>query len=113
MRIVSVLIAALALSAAAAAQGLTLLEGATVNALDVVVLDETDPAGSGTVLLQGIELMPIEIAGRSATMELQTDRARRIVRNGLPRIELPGGGRLFQYRRASGQFWGYLLVPPD
>src|SRR5262247_2079232 len=104
MRIVSVLIAALALSAGAAAQGLTLLEGAAANALDVVVLDESNPAGAGTVLLPGIELVPIEITGRSATMDLQTDRARRIVRNGLPRIELPGGGRLFQYRRAGGQF---------
>ncbi|MBK8097472.1 MAG: hypothetical protein IPK26_10210 [Planctomycetes bacterium] len=94
-------------------QGLTLLEGAAPTALDVRVLDENNPTGTGTLLLTGVQILDIERAGRTADEELRADIARRTVRNGFIRIELPGGGRLFRYQRSAGQMFGFLLVPAD
>lgn len=95
------------------AQGIALLEGQATSSLDLRVLDEFNPSAPGTVVMQQLEIMPIEITGRTLVQELQTDRPRLAVRNGLSRIELPGGGRLFHYRRQAGAFWGYLWVPAD
>ena len=92
------------------AQGVTLLEGSSPTSLDVRILNEHD-LGTSSLLLQGIEVQPIEITGRTSQEWLQTDRGRRVERHGLLRIELPDGSRLFQYSRQAGQVWGYLLVP--
>lgn len=92
-----------------AAQTITLAEGSPA-ALTILTLPEANPNAPDTVVLQGVELLPIEITGRTLAQELEPTRSRRIVRHGIARVELPGGGRLFRYRRAGGQFWGFLHV---
>jgi len=99
--------------ATASAQGITLIEGAASTSLSVVTLDENHLAAAPTVLLQDVEFVPLETTGRTVVQELQTEHSRRIERAGLARVELPGGGRLFEYERLAGAFWGYLFVPAD
>ena len=105
------LLAALFLAAPSLAQSLTFVEGHSLVALDVHVLEEGKVGIDSTMLLQDIEILPIEMTGRSASQELRTDVARRDLRQGLYRLELPGSSRLFEYRRLGGLQWGYLLVP--
>lgn len=93
-------------------QGVTILEGPDPASLDVRILNEQALATS-TLLLQSIEVRPIEITGRTSQEWLQTDRGRRVERHGLLRIELPDGGRIFHYSRQAGQIWGYLMVPTN
>jgi hypothetical protein len=100
-------------SAAALPQGIALLEGPDSAHLSLRVLDELQPSAPGTVLLQNLEVVPIEMTGRTVMQELLGEGTRRMVRDGMARIELRGGGRLFQYRRQAGLSWGYLLVPAD
>jgi len=104
-------LAGLLLSVPTLAQGLVFLEGRTPTNLDVRVVDEGQiGSGSGTTLLQGIEVMPIEITGRRASQDIDSSLARIETRDGIRRVELPGIGRLLQYRRQGGLFWGYLLA---
>ncbi len=98
--------------AALPAQVLTFAEGAP-GALQIVSVAESAPNGGDTVVLVDVELLPIEIAGRTLAMETETARSRRVDRDGLERVELPQGGRLFRYRRQAGAFWGFLCVLPD
>lgn len=97
---------------AASAQQLTFAEGAP-GAMQITAVPEAAPLSAPTVVLQNIELLGIETTGRTLARELDGTRSRRTVENGLERIELPGGGRLFQYRRNGGQFWGFLHVAAD
>lgn len=94
------------------AQTITLAEG-TPTSLRISTVAESDPNGAETVVLQDAELLPIEMTGRTLAHELDPSRSRRIERNGIVRLELPGGGRLFRYRRAGGLFWGFLHVAVD
>src|SRR5262245_16820826 len=104
-------LAGLLLSVPALAQGLVFLEGRTPPNLDARLVDESQiGTGSGTTLLQGIEVMPIEITGRKASQDVDGSLTRIEIRDGIARVELPGIGRLLQYRRQGGQFWGYLLA---
>ncbi len=104
--------AGLVLSVPMAAQGLVVLEGATPTSLTVTILDESQLAsGIGTTLLQGVEVLPIEITGRRASQDLDGTTARIDTRNGVQRVELPGIGRILAYRRQAGTMFGYLFVP--
>jgi hypothetical protein len=94
------------------AQTVTFAEGAA-NALQIVTVAESNPNGGDTVVLQNVEFLPIEITGRTRARELDPSRSRRTVTNGIERVELPGGGRLFRYKRNAGQFWGFLHVAAD
>lgn len=94
------------------AQTITLAEG-TATSLQIVTLPETNPNAPDTVVLQVVELLPIEIAGRTLAMGNDVTSSRRVVRHGIARVELPQGGRLFRYRRAGGQFWGFLHIAAD
>lgn len=96
-----------------AAQALTFVEGDSAASLNVFVLPENKTGVDTNLLLEGIELLPIEMAGRRASQELETGIARRDQRQGFYRIELPGGRRLFEYRRNGGLTWGYLYVPAN
>lgn len=96
--------------AAVLAQGLTVVDGPTMQSLDVHVWPQAGTSGNATLLLQGVEFLPIEISGRGGSQELKIDAARRETRNGITRIELPGGRRIFAYSRLGGLFHGYLLV---
>lgn len=95
-----------------AAQTLTFAEG-TPGALSIVSVAESDPNGGDTVVLSGLELLPIEMTCRTLAQEADPTRSRLLDRNGLTRIELPGGGRLFRYRRDGGQFYGFLRIAAD
>jgi hypothetical protein len=92
------------------AQSITFVEGASPLSLDVHILSQGGVATDTTLLMQGVEFLPIEMSGRVASQDLQTDAARREERNGMTRLELPGGRRVFAYRRNGGQTWGFLLV---
>jgi hypothetical protein len=100
---------AISLALPLAAQTITLAEG-TATSLTIVTVPEANPTAPDTVVLQGVELLPLEITGRTLAQELDVTRSRRVVRQGIARVELPGGGRLFRYRRGAGQFWGFLHV---
>ena len=104
------LTATLACLAQMPGQGVTLLEGSNTTSLSVRILNEQQ-LGLSSLLLQNITIQPIEITGRTSQEWLQTDRSRRVEHNGLLRIELPDGGRIFHYSRQNDLFWGYLLVP--
>lgn len=102
----------LVLSMPVLAQGLVVLEGASTTNLNVRILEESQLASAAsTLLLQGIEVQPIEITGRRASQELDGTVPRVETRSGIRRVELPGIGRLLAYKRQGGTFWGYLLVP--
>lgn len=95
------------------AQSLALLEGCTPQDLALRVVAESQPDGPGAVVVRHVEVLPIELSGRLDDQELRWDQSRRLVRHGLARIELPGGGRLLHYRRHGGDHFGYLWVPAD
>ncbi|MEZ5988777.1 MAG: hypothetical protein R3F30_06585 [Planctomycetota bacterium] len=95
------------------AQKLCLAEGAQPGALTLVVRSEAGLGQNPVTLRQGLELLPIELCQRTAQQELRTDRPRRLLRQGLVRVELPGGRRLFRYRLSGGKQWGFLLVLAD
>src|SRR5262245_33385792 len=104
-------LAGLLLSVPALAQGIVFLEGCAPTSLDVRVVDEGQlGSGIASTLLQGIEVMPIEITGRKASQDIDGSLARIETRDGIQRVELPGIGRLLQYRRQGGQIWGFLLA---
>lgn len=91
------------------AQTITFIEG-TPTAATIVSVQENDPNGPVATVLQNVELLPIEITGRTIGQSGDVTRSRRLDRNGLQRVELPDGGRLFRYRRSGGAFWGFLHV---
>lgn len=95
-----------------AAQSITLAEGSPA-AWTIVSVPESNPNAPDTVVLQNVELLPIEITGRTLAQELDVTQSRRVTVAGIARVELPGGGRLFRYRRSGGQFWGFLHVAAD
>lgn len=95
-----------------AAQTLTFAEGTPAD-LTIVSVAESNPNGGDTIVLSQVELLPIEITGRTLAQESDPTRSRLVDRNGLVRVELPGGARLFRYRRAGGQFWGFLRIASD
>ncbi len=104
-------LAACVLSCAPAfAQGLTVVDGPSMQALDVHVLPQGGATNGSTLLLQAVEFLPLEITGRGESMEMRTDCARLDTRNAISRIELPGGRRILAYSRTAARFYGYLLV---
>jgi hypothetical protein len=95
-----------------AAQTITFAEG-TPGSLSIVTVSEANPNGPDTVVLANVELLPIETTGRTLAQELDAAVSRRTTRHGIVRVELPGGGRLFRYRRSAGQFYGFVHVVAD
>lgn len=95
-----------------AAQSITFAEG-TPTSLTIASVAEAAPNGGDTVLLQDVELLDLELTGRTLTQATEPGRARRVVLQGIARAELPGGGRVFRYRRAGGSYWGFLHVAAD
>ena len=93
-------------------QTITFAEG-TPTSLTIATVAESDPTAADTVILQDVEFVPIEMTGRTLAHELDATRSRRIERNGIVRLELPGGARLLRYRRAAGAFWGFLHIGVD
>jgi hypothetical protein len=91
-------------------QSLTWAEGAAPNGLSVRFVSEAAAGATPVTLLAGVEFLPLEITGRTLQQELDSTRSRRVVRNGLTRVELPDGGRVLAYCRDSGATYGYLLV---
>ena len=104
------LLASICLCASSYAQSITFVDGASMQSLDVHVLPSGGIVTDTTLLMQGVEFLPIEMTGRAASQDLQTDIARRDEANGIIRLELPGSRRLFAYRRTGGQAYGFLLV---
>ena len=100
---------ALLVCAPLGAQTITIAEG-TTSSLTIVSLPENNPNAAGSLVVQDIEFLPIEITGRYLGQESDPSRSRRIARNGMLRVELPHGGRLFRFRRAGGAHWGYLHI---
>lgn len=107
---VRLLAASLLSLAPLSAQALTVAEGPNLQSLDIHVLPQAGPGANPTLILPGVEFLPIEMTGRVASQDLRTDAARRDTRAGITRIELPGGRRLFAYRRTGGTTHGFLLV---
>lgn len=86
------------------------IEGTTPTAWTLRELDEQNLAGTGRTVLRDLEILPIEITNRTTQQSLRADRPRLANHSGLPRVELPGGGRLFHYRLRGGERYGYLLI---
>lgn len=100
------------LSGILSAQTITLAEGTPLS-LNVVAVPENNPTAPGSIVVQNIQLLPIEITGRYVGQESDASKSRRLDRNSMVRVELPYGGRLFRYRRAAGAHWGFLHVAGD
>lgn len=94
------------------AQSITFAEG-TPTSLTIVRVAEVAPNGGDTIVLQGVELLDLELTGRTLAQAADPSRTRRVVLQGIARGELPGGARLFRYRRAGGTFWGFLHIAAD
>jgi len=92
------------------AQAVAWFEGASPTSLALRRVFEASPGATPVTLLTDVELLPIEMTGRTLAQELDPSRSRRITRLGTTRIELPHGGRLLAYRRAAAQTYGFLLV---
>ncbi|MFN3240254.1 MAG: hypothetical protein ACE37K_01950 [Planctomycetota bacterium] len=105
-------VASLALAGLAPAQAICFAEGSP-NSLAVVTVPQVTPNAAGTVVVQGIELLPIEITGRYLGQDNDPRRSRLVDRHGISRVELPGNGRLLRYRRAGGAHFGFLHVAAD
>jgi hypothetical protein len=95
------------------AQHLTRAEGANATSLDIRVLEEAQPGSPGQVVLQNVELIPIELTGHTLVQDSDFRHTRVARRAGFGCVQLPDGGRLFRYRRQAGRFWGFLHVLPD
>lgn len=104
---------ALLLAGPGIAQTLTWFEGSSAANLDVYALSEAFPDAPAARVAEGLEILPIEMAGRTRRQSLELGAARLETRNGLPRLELPGCCRVFEYRRQGGAHWGYLFVGQD
>lgn len=104
------LLASICLCASSFAQNITFVDGASLQSLDVHVFPTNGVVMDTTLLMQGVEFLPIEMTGRASSQDLQTDIARLEERNGIARLELPGNRRLFAYRRSGGQTYGFLIV---
>ena len=92
------------------AQQITLAEGSSKSNLSILVLEEAKPKTPAKTILTQLEFLPIEMSNRTEQQRLRSDVSRRIERQGLFRVELPSGGRLFQYKRKGGLHYGYLLI---
>ena len=101
------LLCSLACTAAVSAQTITFAEGSPTS-LTIVAVAEAAPNGGDTVLLQDVELLDLELTGRTLLQANDATRTRRLVLQGIARAELPGGGRVLRYRRAGGAFWASL-----
>lgn len=106
----TLLMLALMGAGASAQDAITLVEGASPTARVVREIDERSPGGPGRVVLRDVEVLPLEITLRTKQQELRFDRPRRVLRHGLWRVELPGGGRLLHYRLRGGVRYGFLWV---
>ena len=106
------LLCSLACTAAVSAQTITFAEGSPTS-LTIVAVAEAAPNGGDTVLLQDVELLDLELTGRTLLQANDATRTRRLVLQGIARAELPGGGRVLRYRRAGGAFWGFLHIAAD
>ncbi|MCK5942453.1 MAG: hypothetical protein KAI24_10820 [Planctomycetes bacterium] len=104
--------ASVCLLGALPAQQICLAEGAP-TALSIVAIPQGTPTAAGTVVLQNVELLPIEITGRYLGQQNDPTRSRLVERHGVSRVELPGNGRLLRYRRNGGALWGFLHVAAD
>lgn len=89
------------------------VDGASVSALTLRVLPESNPQAGARIVRQGLALLPIEITNRTAQQSLRDDVAHLATRGGLRRVELPDGGRLFSFREGAGTRWGLLHVAAD
>lgn len=106
------LVLALAVAPAAPAQSITWLEGAAANTT-LKTVPENAPTSPATTVLSNLELLDIEITGRTLAQEVDPTRSRRLQHRGVTRVELPGGHRLLAYRRNNAQTYGYLTVRND
>lgn len=104
--------ASLMFTGAVSAQALCFAEGAP-GSLSIVSVPQATPSAAGTVVLQAVELLPIEITGRYLGQDNDPTRSRLVEAHGVSRVELPGNGRLLRYRRAGGAHWGFLHVAAD
>ena len=75
-------IAALFAAGSLAAQSLTRFEGLTPQSLSVRVLSESQPTSAGNVILQGIEILPIEMSGHTVAQDLQPGVSRVVLQIG-------------------------------
>lgn len=95
-----------------AAQTVTFAEGTPASAT-ILTVPENNPNAAPTIVLQDVELLPLEITGRVLGQDGDPTKSRLLDRNGIARVELPGGGRLLRYRRGGGAAWGFLHVAAD
>ncbi len=103
-------LAALSIAAAPAAlaQTLTVAAGDTPTDLSV---RSYGPSGLVAQGPSGIALLDVELAGRSARERFDAARAQRVALPGVPvHVVLPGGDRLFRFRRTALGIHGFLLV---
>jgi hypothetical protein len=102
-----------ALNAALPAQALTWVEGAGPTDLSVRTVPEAQAGAPPTTVLARVEILGIEISNRTRQQGLRDDLARLVDRRGIRRVELPGNGSLFRYRREGGRWHGFLHVAAD
>lgn len=106
------LLATALLTTTIAAQSITWLEGPAPGQLALRAVPENAPDAAPVTLLSNLTALPIEITARTRQQELDASRSRRIDRDGLVRVELPGGGRLIAYRRGATDY-GFVHIGPS
>jgi hypothetical protein len=96
--------------------GVAVFTGTLGTAGDVLVLDDQGRESRPSEL-QGIVLLPLELAGRTRLDELRPERPRLVCDvPGATRVRLPSdNGCLYRYRRdkVGGAVFGFFVVPSD
>ena len=92
---------------------LSFLEGSTPSDLRLVVVDEARPASPSRIALSQLSVVGVEITNRTSHLALRADRPRLLTQHGVPRVELPGNGRLLRYALRGGARWGFVWIRPD
>ncbi|MCA8956225.1 MAG: hypothetical protein KDC87_09125 [Planctomycetes bacterium] len=94
----------------AAQDRIAVLEGATANALDLRIYDEAAPTNASAVWMTQLEILPIEFTNRTAQGAFRPGHIRLVDRAGWRHVALPGGGRLFKYRRSAATRYGFFVI---
>lgn len=98
----------LAAPATFALQSVAVATGASAQSLNITIQDAN---GASQVVLSDVEFQDFDLAGRVVLDALDASRPQRIAVPGSPTfIQLPGGARIFSYKRQGGTTFGYLLI---
>lgn len=101
---------ALCASTLSAQSQITWTESTGAGRADLKTTADVVSGSSITTVLQNIRLIDLEITNRTRGRGLDGTISRRVVRDGLAFVELPGNGSLYAYERNGQSLFGFLHI---